>query len=132
MKRPNFANVFAGNLKSKIQNPESSRRSQDLIASLLPLLLQSPAMVHSQSKPLREIKVGYPLGGFPSPFWGPYRARSFAQHRSQLEPIYIRGGLMAIQAALSGDLALQLQGASTVVAAWAQGAKDFQFIGASP
>jgi NitT/TauT family transport system substrate-binding protein len=48
----------------------------------------------------------------------------------KLEPIYIRGGLMGIQAALSGDLPLQLQGASTVVAAWAQGAKDFQFIGA--
>jgi NitT/TauT family transport system substrate-binding protein len=37
---------------------------------------------------------------------------------------------MGIQAALSGDLLLQLQGASTVVAAWAQGAKEFQFIGA--
>ena len=37
---------------------------------------------------------------------------------------------MGIQAALSGDLPLQLQGASTVVAAWAQGAKEFQFIGA--
>jgi ABC-type nitrate/sulfonate/bicarbonate transport system substrate-binding protein len=48
----------------------------------------------------------------------------------KLEPIYIRGGLMGIQAALSGDLPLQLQGASTVVAAWAQGAKEFQMIGA--
>jgi NitT/TauT family transport system substrate-binding protein len=37
---------------------------------------------------------------------------------------------MGIQAALSGDLLLQLQGASTVVAAWAQGAKELQFIGA--
>ncbi len=37
---------------------------------------------------------------------------------------------MGIQAALSGDLPLQLQGASTVVAAWAKGAKDFRFIGA--
>jgi ABC-type nitrate/sulfonate/bicarbonate transport system substrate-binding protein len=37
---------------------------------------------------------------------------------------------MGIQAALSGDLLLQLQGASTVVSAWAQGAKDLQFIGA--
>src|SRR3970040_2736105 len=37
---------------------------------------------------------------------------------------------MGIQAALSGNLDLQLQGASTVVAAWAQGAKEFQFIGA--
>ena len=37
---------------------------------------------------------------------------------------------MGIQAALSGDLLLQLQGASTVVSAWAQGGKDLQFIGA--
>jgi NitT/TauT family transport system substrate-binding protein len=48
----------------------------------------------------------------------------------KLEPIYIRGGLMGIQAALSGDLNLQLQGASTVVSAWAQGAKELQIIGA--
>jgi len=37
---------------------------------------------------------------------------------------------MGIQAALSGDLLMQLQGASTVVSAWAQGAKELQFIGA--
>jgi ABC-type nitrate/sulfonate/bicarbonate transport system substrate-binding protein len=37
---------------------------------------------------------------------------------------------MGIQAALSGDLSMQLQGASTVVSAWAQGAKDLQFTGA--
>jgi len=52
------------------------------------------------------------------------------KHGLKLEPIYIRGGLMGIQAALSGDLPLQLQGASTVVAAWAQGAKEFSIIGA--
>ena len=89
-----------------------------------------PALVFAQSKPLREIKVGYPLGGSSSYFWVAYRSGSFEKHGLKLEPIYIRGGLMGIQAALSGDLPLQLQGASTVVAAWAQGAKEFQFIGA--
>jgi ABC-type nitrate/sulfonate/bicarbonate transport system substrate-binding protein len=84
----------------------------------------------AQSKPLREIKVGYPLGGSSSYFWVAYRSGSFEKHGLKIEPIYIRGGLMGIQAALSGALPLQLQGASTVVAAWAQGAKDFQFIGA--
>jgi NitT/TauT family transport system substrate-binding protein len=84
----------------------------------------------SQSKPLREIKVGYPLGGSSSYFWVAYRSGAFEKYGLKLEPIYIRGGLMGIQAALSGDLLLQLQGASTVVAAWAQGAKDFRFIGA--
>jgi NitT/TauT family transport system substrate-binding protein len=89
-----------------------------------------PTLLFAQAKPLREIKVGYPLGGSSSYFWVAYRSGSFEKHGLKLEPIYIRGGLMGIQAALSGDLLLQLQGASTVVAAWAQGAKEFQFIGA--
>src|ERR1700750_1426177 len=107
MKRPNFANVFAGNLKCKIQNPKLARRLPALIASLLTLLLQWPAMVHPQSKPLRDIKVGYPLGGSSSYFWVAYRSGSFEKYGLKLEPIYIRGGLMGIQAALSGDLPLQ-------------------------
>jgi NitT/TauT family transport system substrate-binding protein len=89
-----------------------------------------PTLLFAQAKPLRELKVGYPLGGSSSYFWVAYRSGSFEKHGLKLEPIYIRGGLMGIQAALSGDLLLQLQGASTVVAAWAQGAKEFQFIGA--
>jgi len=130
MEWPNLSNALAGNLKSKIQNPKLPRRSPALIAALLTLILQWPAMAHPQSKPMREIKVGYPLGGSSSYFWVAYRSGSFEKYGLKLEPIYIRGGLMGIQAALSGDLPLQLQGASTVVAAWAQGAKDFQFIGA--
>jgi ABC-type nitrate/sulfonate/bicarbonate transport system substrate-binding protein len=94
------------------------------------VLLLSPSYLLAQAKPLREIKVGYPLGGSSSYFWVAYRSGSFEKHGLKIEPIYIRGGLMGIQAALSGDLLLQLQGASTVVAAWAQGAKEFQFIGA--
>ena len=89
-----------------------------------------PTLLFAQTPKLREIKVGYPLGGSASYFWVAYRSGSFEKHGLKLEPIYIRGGLMGIQAALSGDLPLQLQGASTVVAAWAQGAKEFQFIGA--
>jgi ABC-type nitrate/sulfonate/bicarbonate transport system substrate-binding protein len=88
------------------------------------------SLVFAQARPLRELKVGYPLGGSASYFWVAHRSGSFEKHGLKLEPIYIRGGLMGIQAALSGDLLLQLQGASTVVAAWAQGAKEFQFIGA--
>lgn len=89
-----------------------------------------PGAVIAQSKVPRELKVGYPLGGSSSYFWVAYRSNSFERHGLKIEPIYIRGGLMGIQAALSGDLLMQLQGASTVVAAWAQGAKEFQFIGA--
>jgi NitT/TauT family transport system substrate-binding protein len=93
-------------------------------------LLLIPSLSLAQSAKLREIRVGYPLGGSSSYFWVAYRSGSFEKHGLKLEPIYIRGGLMGIQAALSGNLDLQLQGASTVVAAWAQGAKEFQFIGA--
>ncbi|MGE5853710.1 MAG: hypothetical protein ACM35E_11300, partial [Deltaproteobacteria bacterium] len=112
MERANLSNVLAGNLKSKIQNSKLARRSQALIALLVTLLLQWPAMAHPQSKPMRELKVGYPLGGSSSYFWVAYRAGSFEKYGLKLEPIYIRGGLMGIQAALSGDLPLQLQGAS--------------------
>ena len=94
------------------------------------LLLFTAASVSAQSKPLREMKVGYPLGGSTGFFWVAHRSGSFEKHGIKVEPIYIRGGLMGIQAALSGDLYLQLQGASTVVNAWAQGAKELQFIGA--
>src|SRR4029450_11584166 len=110
---------------------EGAMKKRDLLLSLLCcFLVLLPSLVSAQSKPLRELKVGYPLGGSASYFWVAYRSGSFEKHGLKLEPIYIRGGLMGIQAALSGDLPLQLQGASTVVAAWAQGAKEFQFIGA--
>jgi NitT/TauT family transport system substrate-binding protein len=89
-----------------------------------------PSLSLAQSAKLREIKVGYPLGGSSSYFWVAQRSGAFEKYGLKIEPIYIRGGLMGIQAALSGALPLQLQGASTVVAAWAQGAKEFQFIGA--
>ena len=130
MNRWNCSNVLSGNPKSKIQNPKLARHRKMIIALIAIWVLQLPAIVYPQSKPLREIKVGYPLGGSSSYFWVAYRSGSFEKYGLKVEPIYIRGGLMGIQAALSGDLLLQLQGASTVVAAWAQGAKELQFIGA--
>ena len=106
------------------------KKFKSIQAILFCTLFVGPTLGLAQSKPLREIKVGYPLGGSSSYFWVAYRSGSFEKHGLKIEPIYIRGGLMGIQAALSGNLLLQLQGASTVVAAWAQGAKEFQFIGA--
>ena len=93
-------------------------------------LLLFPGFLFAQTAKPREFKVGYPLGGSTGFFWVAHRSGSFEKYGLKLEPIYIRGGLMGIQAALSGDLLLQLQGASTVVAAWAKGGKDLQFIGA--
>jgi ABC-type nitrate/sulfonate/bicarbonate transport system substrate-binding protein len=90
-----------------------------------------PYFVFAQTTKMRELKVGYPLGGSTSYFWVAYRSGLFEKYGLKLEPIYIRGGVTGIQAALSGDLPLQLQGASAIVAAWARGAKEFQFIGAT-
>jgi ABC-type nitrate/sulfonate/bicarbonate transport system substrate-binding protein len=92
--------------------------------------LLSPHFLLAQTTGARELKVGYPLGGSTGFFWVAHRSGSFEKYGVKVQPIYIRGGLMGIQAALSGDLLLQLQGASTVVAAWAKGAKELQFIGA--
>lgn len=89
-----------------------------------------PALLFAQTIAPKELKVGYPLGGSTGFFWVAHRSGSFEKYGLKVQPIYIRGGLMGIQAALSGDLLLQLQGGSTVVRAWAQGAKDLQFIGA--
>ncbi|MGH7797374.1 MAG: ABC transporter substrate-binding protein [Candidatus Binatia bacterium] len=132
MNRSNSKNVLSDHPKSKIHHPKlvAGGYKKIIVACIALLVLQLPSTASPQAKPLRELKVGYPLGGSSSYFWVAYRSGSFEKHGLKLEPIYIRGGLMGIQAALSGDLLLQLQGASTVVAAWAQGAKEFQFIGA--
>ncbi len=101
-----------------------------LLSLLCYVLLLSPAFLFAQGTRPRELKVGYPLGGSTGFFWVAQRSGSFEKYGLKVEPIYIRGGRLGIQAALSGDLLLQLQGASTVVSAWAQGGKDLQFIGA--
>ena len=85
-----------------------------------------PYVRFAQNTKMRELKVGYPLRGSFSYFSVAFRSGSFEKYGLKLEPIYIRGGGTGIPAALSGDLPLQLQGASAVVTAWARGAKEFQ------
>ncbi len=131
MNQPKCVVHLSENRKSKIQNPKFPGLSfLPVLITVFSLVGFLPSIAPAQSKPLRNLKVGYPLGGSSSYFWVAYRSGSFEKYGLKLEPIYIRGGLMGIQAALSGDLLMQLQGASTVVAAWAHGAKDFRFIGA--
>src|SRR5512147_1366331 len=92
-------------------------------------MLLFPAFLFAQTK-MREIKVGYPLGGSSSYFWVAYRSGSFEKHGLRLQPIFIRGGVLGVQALLAKNVAVLLQGASAVVSAWAQGAKDLKYIGA--
>jgi ABC-type nitrate/sulfonate/bicarbonate transport system substrate-binding protein len=101
-----------------------------VLSLLLCHLLLFPSLLFAQTTALKELTVGYPLGGSAGFFWVSHKSGSFEKHGLKVQPIYIRGGRLGIQAALSGDLLMQLQGGSTAVSAWAQGAKELQFIGA--
>lgn len=89
-----------------------------------------PAFLFAQAKKLRTMNVSYPFGGSTSFFWVAQRSGSFEKHGLKVEPVYIRGGRAGVQALISGDVKIQLQGALAVISAWAQGAKDIRYIAA--
>jgi NitT/TauT family transport system substrate-binding protein len=93
------------------------------------LLLPSPLL--AQAKGLRELRVPYALGGSTSFFWVAYRSGSFEKHGIKVLPIFMRGGREAIQALISRDVFVEVQGSSGVLSAWAQGGKDLAIIGAT-
>lgn len=100
------------------------------IAALCYVLLLAHSSLFAQPKPLRELLVPYPLGGSTSYYWVAYRSGAFEKYGLKVHPVYIRGGRAGVQALLSRDASLEMQGASTVVSAWAQGAKELRMIGA--
>jgi ABC-type nitrate/sulfonate/bicarbonate transport system substrate-binding protein len=85
----------------------------------------------AQSKPLKEIRVPYALGGSTSFFWIAHRAGAFEKYGVKVLPIFMRGGREAVQALISRDVSMLQQGSSGVILAWAQGAKDLVVIGAT-
>jgi ABC-type nitrate/sulfonate/bicarbonate transport system substrate-binding protein len=93
-------------------------------------LMSMPSIVLAQGKPLRDFKVAYPLGGSTSFFWVAHKSGAFEKYGLRIQPIYIRGGRSAVQALLGRDVLLQMQGGSTAISAWGQGAKDLVFTGA--
>ncbi|HXG52906.1 MAG TPA: ABC transporter substrate-binding protein [candidate division Zixibacteria bacterium] len=103
-----------------------SRRAISVCALLL-----AAAPASAQVRALKEIKVAYPIGGSTSYFWVAYRSGSFEKHGLRVQPVYIRGGRAAVQALLGRDVPIELQGGSTSVTAWAQGARELRFIGAT-
>ncbi len=78
----------------------------------------------------RDLTVPYPLGGSTSYFWVAHRSGSFGKYGLRIQPIYIRGGRAAIQSLLANEVQIEMQGGSTSISAWAQGAKDLVFVGA--
>src|ERR1043165_9206982 len=106
------------------------------ILSLILLLwiaitLGLPAGLPAQTKPLREVRVPYALGGSTSFFWVAHRSGSFEKHGIRVLPIFMRGGREAVQALVSRDVSIMHQGSAGVIQAWAQGFKDLVTIGAT-
>jgi NitT/TauT family transport system substrate-binding protein len=93
-------------------------------------LVVFPSSASAQSKPLRDLNVAYPFGGSTSYFWVAQRSGAFEKYGLRIKPIFIRGGVVGVQALLSKDVLIEMQGGAAVVSAWAQGAKELKYIGA--
>jgi ABC-type nitrate/sulfonate/bicarbonate transport system substrate-binding protein len=89
-----------------------------------------PSLVFAQPKSLRELTVSYPLRGSSSYFWTAYRAGSFEKHGLRLNPVFIPGGVTALQSLMAKELFIQLTAGPAAVRAWARGGKEITFIGA--
>jgi NitT/TauT family transport system substrate-binding protein len=108
--------------------------SKRRLVSLALIFLFAPAFqpsVFAQSRPLKEVRVPYALGGSTSFFWVAQRSGSFEKHGLKVLPIFMRGGREAVQALISRDVTMLQQGSSGVILAWAQGAKDLVVLGAT-
>jgi ABC-type nitrate/sulfonate/bicarbonate transport system substrate-binding protein len=89
-----------------------------------------PSFLFAQPKPLKELNVSYPLGGSTSYFWTAYRAGSFEKHGLKLNPVFIPGGVTALQSLMAKELFIQLTAGPAAIRAWARGGKEITFIGA--
>jgi ABC-type nitrate/sulfonate/bicarbonate transport system substrate-binding protein len=99
-----------------------------VILCCMTLLL--PSLIFAQPKPLRELTTSYPLGGSSSYFWTAYRAGSFEKHGLKINPVFIPGGVTALQSLMAKELLIQLTAGPAAVRAWARGGKEITFIGA--
>jgi NitT/TauT family transport system substrate-binding protein len=95
------------------------------------VILLGPVLLPAQSKPLREVRVPYALGGSTGFFWIAHKSGAFEKYGLKVLPIFMRGGREAVQALISKDVNVMQQGSAGVITAWAQGAKDLVAIGAT-
>ena len=124
---------LSDNPKSKIQNPKlyssvyKASRYFSLIRSnffsRLPCFLLNPNLSASSTSAI-HLAVRRAISGW----------RTALDHlkntASVFEPIFIRGGVQGVQALLARDVLIEMQGASAIVNAWAQGAKELRYVGA--
>ena len=118
--------------RGMIEHPFTrSTKTAISIAIAIFLSLALSPLLSAQSKPLKEIRVPYALGGSTSFFWVAQRSGSFEKYGVKVLPIFMRGGREAVQALISRDVLMLQQGSSGVILAWAQGAKDLVVLGAT-
>lgn len=103
---------------------------QITIVATVVLLGFLPADVFAQPKGLKELATSYPLGGSSSYFWVAHRSGSFERHGLKLKPIFIPGGVTALQSLLAKEVSIQLTAGPAAIRAWARGAREVTFIGA--
>ena len=89
-----------------------------------------PSSLFAQPKPLRDLTVSYPLGGSSSYFWTAYRSGSFEKHGLKINPVFIPGGVTALQSLMAKEVFIELTAGPAAVRAWARGGKEITFIGA--
>lgn len=100
------------------------------ILTALALFCAAPSDLLCQTKGLKELNTSYPLGGSSSYFWVAYRSGSFEKHGLRLKPIFIPGGVTALQSLLAKEVSIQLTAGPAAIRAWARGAREVTFIGA--
>jgi ABC-type nitrate/sulfonate/bicarbonate transport system substrate-binding protein len=128
--RDDVTGIYARQIRGSAELVE---RGKSLVSIVLVLTfaLVSHYPVFAQSKPLKEIRVPYALGGSTGFFWVAQRSGSFEKYGVKVLPIFMRGGREAVQALISRDVMMLQQGSSGVILAWAQGAKDLVVLGAT-
>ena len=100
------------------------------ILTVLLLMGAASSDLFSQTKALKEINISYPLGGSSSFFWVAYRSGSFERQGLRLKPIFIPGGVTALQSLLAKEVSIQLTAGPAAIRARARGAREVTFIGA--
>ena len=100
------------------------------IAAIAILLGILPADAFAQGKGFKDLTISYPLGGSSSYFWVAHRSGSFESQGLKLKPIFIPGGVTALQALLAREVSIQLTAGPAAIRAWARGAREVTFIGA--
>ena len=96
----------------------------------LAMFAGAPSVLFAQPKGLKDLSTSYPLGGSSSYFWVAYRSGAFERYGLKLKPIFIPGGVTAIQSLLAKELFIQFTAGPSAIRAWARGAKEVTVIAA--